>query len=88
MDRRLLDILCDPLSKVPLKPLSRVQLDALNHAIRAQAIRTIDGRTVVEEVGAGLITTDGKVVYRISDGIPILLADEGIGTTQFDAFPA
>jgi uncharacterized protein YbaR (Trm112 family) len=87
MDRRLLDILCDPVSKVPLKLLTKVQLDALNQTIRDTSLQTVDGRAVTEEFGSGLITTDGKVIYRIADGIPILLADEGIGTTQLNGFP-
>jgi uncharacterized protein YbaR (Trm112 family) len=88
LDRRLLDILCDPVSKTPLKLLNRQQLDALNQAIRANAILATDGRSVADEVTAGLITIDGKVIYRIDDGIPVLLADEGIGTTQLQDFPA
>ena len=87
MDKRLLDILCDPLSKTPLKLLSKQQLDALNQAVRARELQTIGGRQVGAEIGAGLITVDGKVVYRIDDGIPVLLADEGIGTAQLQGFP-
>lgn len=87
MDKRLLDILCDPLSKTPLKPLSKPQLDSLNQAIRSGELQTIDGRKVGAELGAGLITVDGKVAYRIDDGIPVLLADEGIGTAQLQNFP-
>ena len=75
-------------SKTPLKLLNRQQLDALNQAIRANAILATDGRSVADEVTAGLITIDGKVIYRIDDGIPVLLADEGIGTTQLQDFPA
>jgi uncharacterized protein YbaR (Trm112 family) len=87
VDRRLLDILCDPLSKTPLKPLSQAQLDVLNAAIRANAIQTTDGRSVADEMTSGLITIDKKVIYRIDDGIPVLLADEGIGTAQLNDFP-
>jgi uncharacterized protein YbaR (Trm112 family) len=87
MDRRLLDILCDPISKTPLKALSRQQLEALNTAIRANEVQTTDGRSVAGELAAGLISIDGKVVYRVDDGIPILLPDEGIGTTQLREFP-
>jgi uncharacterized protein YbaR (Trm112 family) len=87
MDKRLLDILCDPLSKTPLKLLTKSQLDVLNRAIRANEIQTTDGRTVSGDVTSGLITIDGKVIYRIDDGIPVLLADEAIGTTQLRDFP-
>ena len=87
MDKRLLDILCDPVSRTPLKLMSKLQVDALNRAIRAQQVQTTAGKTVAEELGAGLMTTDGKVMYRIDDGIPVLLADEAIGTTQLHDFP-
>jgi len=34
-----------------------------------------------------LITDDARVIYRIEDDIPVLLPEEGIGTTQFQDFP-
>jgi len=88
MDKRLLDILCCPVSKTPVKMLSRAQLDALNREIAQNAVQTVAGISVGGELKAGLITTDGKVIYRIEDDIPVMLADEGIGTTQFSAFPS
>jgi len=88
MDKRLLDILSCPISKTPVKLLSRAQLDALNREIAQNAVQTVAGNVVGSELKAGLITTDGKVIYRIDDDIPVMLADEGIGTTQFSAFPS
>jgi len=88
MDKRLLDILCDPVSRTPLKMLSRPQLDVLNRAVRAGQLQTTTGNTVTVELAAGLISVDGKVMYRIDDGIPVLLADEAMGTTQLHDFPA
>ena len=88
MDKRLLDILCDPVTKTPVKPLSRTQLDALNREIARDAVKTTAGANVGAALKAGLITTDGKVIYRIEDDIPVMLADEGIGTTQLHDFPA
>jgi uncharacterized protein YbaR (Trm112 family) len=88
MDKRLLDILCDPVTKTPVKPLSRTQLDALNREIARDAVKTTVGTSVGTPLKAGLITTDGKVIYRIEDDIPVMLADEGIGTTQLHDFPA
>jgi len=88
MDKRLLDILCDPVTKTPVKPLSRTQLDALNREIARDAVKTTAGASVGAALKAGLITTDGKVIYRIEDDIPVMLADEGIGTTQLHDFPA
>lgn len=87
MDKRLLEILCDPVSKTPLKPLSRTQLDALNAAIRNGGVQSKAGQPVAAELAEGLVTTDGKVIYRVDDGIPVLLADEAIGTLQLNDFP-
>ena len=39
MDKRLLDILCCPVSKTPVRPLSKHELDALNDAIAAGKLR-------------------------------------------------
>jgi uncharacterized protein YbaR (Trm112 family) len=88
MDKRLLDILCDPVTKTPVRPLRRDELDALNHAITAGEVDTVAGQKVAAPLAAGLITTDRKVVYRIEDDIPVMLADEGIGTLQLANFPA
>ena len=88
MDKRLLDILCCPVTKSPVKPLSRAQLDALNRAISGGDVRTIADVVVSTPLQAGLITADGKVIYRIEDDIPVMLADESIGTTQLEALPA
>jgi uncharacterized protein YbaR (Trm112 family) len=88
MDKRLLDILCDPVSKTPVRPLRRDELDALNRAIGTGGVDTVAGRRVDSPLAAGLITTDRKVVYRIEDDIPVMLADEGIGTLQLADFPA
>ena len=87
MDKRLLDILCDPVTKTPVRPLRRDELDALNHAIAAGNLDTVAGQKVASPLVAGLITTDRKVVYRIEDDIPVMLAEEGIGTVQLSEFP-
>jgi len=88
MDKRLLDILCDPVTKTPVRPLRRDELDALNVAIAGGAVDTVAGQKVASPLDTGLITTDRKVVYRIEDDIPVMLAEEGIGTLQLNDFPA
>lgn len=87
MDKRLLDSLCCPVSKAPLALLSRSQLDALNASIRNGSVQTVSGDPVGTPLAAGLLTTDGNVIYRIEDDIPVMLADEAIGTTQLSGFP-
>lgn len=84
MDKRLLDILCCPVSKTPLRPAQRDELDRLNRAIGNGAVDTVAGVRVTAPLAAALITTDGKVIYRVEDDIPVLLPEEGIGTVQLD----
>ena len=87
IDKRLLDILCDPVTKIPVTPLGKTQLAALNGAIARGDVQNVAGAAVRDVLAEGLITTDGKVIYRIDDGIPVMLPDEGIGTTQLNDFP-
>jgi len=87
LDRRLLDILCCPVTKTPVRPLSASELDALNRAIEAGAVRNDAGTALKTSSAAGLITRDGRTIYRIEDDIPVMLADEAISTTQIADFP-
>lgn len=86
MDKRLLDILCCPVSKRPLRPLTATERDNLNSAISAGSVDTVAGEKVALPVTEGLVTTDGKLVYRVEDGIPVMLPEAGIGTTQLTGF--
>jgi len=86
VDGKLLEILCCPVSKTPLKFLSEKKLEKLNQAITAGEALYINGETVAQPISEALVTEDGKVIYAVADGIPVLLEEEGIGTTQFQDF--
>jgi len=88
IDRRLLEILCCPVSKRGLRLLRAEQIHWLNKAIAAGAVIDVSGRSVQQNLEGGLISDDAKVIYRIEDDIPVLLPEEGIGVTQFQDFPA
>ena len=87
IERRLLDILCCPVTRVPVRPLSPGELEALNRAIAGGAVRTESGTALKVAAAAGLITRDGRTIYRIEDDIPVMLADEGVATAQIEGFP-
>ena len=87
MDRKLLDILCCPSTKQPLALLGSAELAALNAAIAAGGIARADGSPQSEPLSEGLVTRDRKQVYRVEDGIPVLLADEALATAQVAGFP-
>lgn len=87
IDRRLLDILCCPVSRVPVRPLFSGELALVNRAIAEGGVLDVSDRPVSAPFAEALITTDRRVIYRVEDGIPVMLADEGVGTTQFTDFP-
>ena len=87
MDRKLLDILACPATRQPLSLLERPGLDALNAAIAAGGVRRTDDSPQAEPLREALVTRDHRLVYRIDDGIPVLLAEEAIATGQVAGFP-
>ena len=87
MDRKLLDILCCPVTKQPLALLNAGELEALNKAIAAGGLARQDGSLQAEPVREALVTRDHQSIYRIDDGIPVLLADEAIATAAIQDFP-
>ena len=88
MDRKLLDLLVCPTTRQPLALLDGRGLQAVNAAIAGGSVRRGDGEAQSEALREALVTRDRKTVYRIDDGIPVLLAEESIATTQIEGFPA
>lgn len=88
MDKHLLDILCCPQTHVGLRLAKRTEIDALNRSIAQGDVATASGKKVAGTVAEALITQDGATLYRVDDGIPVLLADESIATRQLNGFPA
>jgi uncharacterized protein YbaR (Trm112 family) len=80
----LTDLLCCPTSHEPLLPLADSKLAALNAAIGQGQVQHVDGSPVTQALSAALISRHGKVIYPIEDGIPVLIHEHGIGTTQLD----
>lgn len=78
LDKRLLDILCCPESKQPVGLLGGKQLAALNASLADGRLTLLDGSAAAGPVEAGLLTQDGQRVYRIEDGIPVMLVDQAI----------
>ena len=87
MDRKLLDILVCPATRQPLAMLEATGVDALNRAIAAGGVKRSDETTQADALREALVTRDRKTVYRVDDGIPVLLAEEGIATAQIADFP-
>jgi uncharacterized protein YbaR (Trm112 family) len=65
MDASLLEILCCPVSRQPLRVAD------------TETLRRAAERTSIPP-SEGLLREDGRVLYPVKDGIPLLVPEEGI----------
>lgn len=82
IDPKLLDILVCPITKVSVQVLGKRKLAVLNRAVAEGGVKHLDGTVVDSPLDEALATTDGRTVYRIDDGIPVMLEDLAIPTEQ------
>ena len=82
MDKRLLTILRCPVTHKGLSVLKKDKLDKINAAIAGGEVETRDGTRLVTPLAEALVTDDGKRVYPVNDGIPVLLEGESIPMEQ------
>ena len=82
MDKRLLTILRCPVTHKGLSLARGTTLKAVNAAIDAGALSNRDGRVLDVALDEALLTEDGKVLYPIANGIPVLLESESINMEQ------
>jgi uncharacterized protein YbaR (Trm112 family) len=78
----LLEILCCPKTKVPVVMLSAEQLEQLNSRIAGGHVEYVGSGSVDQPLTEGLITEDNQTIYRIDEGIPVMLIDKGIAASQ------
>lgn len=78
IDKELLDILCCPQSHQGLRVLAPSELAALNGDIARGDVKDSAGKGVREPLDEGLATEDGRLVYPVRGGIPVLLVDSAI----------
>ena len=82
LDKRLLEILVCPVTKVPVRLMSRDRLAILNRQVETGDVRFADGSAVSGPIEEALVTSDGKTIYRVESGVPVMLEDEAISSSQ------
>jgi len=82
MDKRLLDIFCCPVTKLPLQLLDSEHLAMLNAAISAGHLRNRAAQHLTEPLSEALVSRDGRLVYPVREGIAVLLEEESIDWQQ------
>jgi uncharacterized protein YbaR (Trm112 family) len=74
----LLEILVCPETRQPVSPASEEVLSSLNDEIKAERLKNRGGERVTTSLTEGLVRKDGKILYPVDDGIPVMLIEESI----------
>ena len=78
IDQQLLDILACPETREAVSLADEALVASLNRKIEAGQLVNRAGDKVTEPIDGGLVRKDGRYLYAIRDGIPIMLVEQGI----------
>ena len=84
MRKKILNILCCPVTRQPLSMVTGKKLTALNEAIENGSITNREKKSIKKKLLDALITKDGLLLYPIEEGIPVLLENRSISLDQLD----
>lgn len=82
MEKRLLNILRCPVTHKGLTLARSDLLNRVNKAVEAGELSNRGGDVLADTLAEALVTDDGKVLYPVSNGIPVLLEGESIDLEQ------
>ena len=77
MNESLLKDLCCPESRQSMRPAAAGLVADLNEQIKVGKLKT-KGQSVQDAFDEGLVREDGKSLYPVRGGIPVLLVAEAI----------
>jgi uncharacterized protein len=82
LDQQTVAILVCPVTHQALELAEASLVEKVNRVIEAGKLQDQLGRIVKQPITEGLVRQDRKVLYPVRDGIPVMLADEGIALEQ------
>ena len=74
----LLEILVRPEARQTGALASEASLEELHREIGGEGLRKRRGERVTAPIAEGLVREDGRILYPIDDGIPVMLIEESI----------
>ena len=74
----LLEILCCPETRQPLRLADAALIEKLNTQIASGALQNRAGQPLKEKLDGGLVRADEKLLYPIRKNIPVMVVDEAI----------
>ena len=77
----LKELVC-PVTKLPVSMLDSDRLEKLNQLIAGRSIEALGGHPVTRPLTEALITSNNKTIYRIEQGIPVMLEEQAIAADQ------
>ena len=78
VSQELLEILVCPETQQPVSMAGGDLIQRLNGDIEAGSLRNRGGEPVSAALSEGLVREDGKILYPVEDGIPVMLIEESI----------
>ena len=81
----LLEILVCPETKQPVRLAAADVLEDLAARVASGELRNRGGDRVEKPIQEGLVREDGRVLYPVDDGIPVMLIDESVELSQNSA---
>ena len=78
LDPEILKLMRCPETHQELRAADAALVEQLNGKIQAGALKTRAGQVVKEKIDGGFVRADGKWLYVIRGGLPVMLVDEAI----------
>jgi uncharacterized protein YbaR (Trm112 family) len=74
----LVDILVCPETKQPVRLATAPELASINAKISSGTLRNRGGEAVKNLLVEALVREDGRILYPVDDGIPVMLIEESV----------